>query len=379
MNSDKEPVSELKVAMIGGGSGGHLFPAIATAHAMLLQHPNTGFLFLVSHRSVDSRVMLSGNLPGDRVEVRSYITLPDNQNSVRRLLMLPEALRAFREAGKALRDFRPDVAVGVGALASVPGVLAASRLRIPIALMEQNARPGKANRFLAKRARITIAGMPFSSRFSQDWPGELIVTGTPVRSQIVDLYGQSICRSAERPHLLILGGSQGSHSVNRLVLEALADERCVPSDWQIIHQTGEAQVREVASQYEQRGRTAIVLSFLPNLPELLARATLVISRSGAGTLQELACAGLPSILVPFSRAAGDHQLVNARHFAAAGAAEIIEETHDDAAQQLRILMNRLIAEPDLRLRYSENIRKFARPDAAAESARILIQLAQRTL
>ncbi len=365
----------LKIAMIGGGSGGHLFPAIAIAEEILRQAPHAEILFLVSQRPIDAKIMSSGNLPQDRVTVQTYIRLTSDQKPVRRISMLMESWQAWQRAGKALREFRPDVVLGVGALASVPGVLAASRLRIPIAIMEQNALPGKANRILAKRARVTMAGMPFSSEYAERWPCELIVTGTPVRSQIAALSARTVTDSTERPRLLILGGSQGSHSVNRLVLEAFADERCVPSDWHIVHQTGESQIREVTAQYERRGRTATVLSFIPDLCQQLAQATFVISRSGAGTLQELACAGLPSILIPFSRSAGQHQLLNARQMSAAGAAELVEETDEDAGKQLRMLINRFVGEPDLRARFSRNIRKFARPNAAAECVSILLRLA----
>ncbi len=174
-----------------------------------------------------------------------------------------------------------------------------------------------------------------------------------------------------RSRLLILGGSQGSASVNRLVLEALADEHCVPSDWQIIHQTGESQVTQVAAEYARRGRTATVLSFLPNLPELLATATVVVSRGGAGTLQELACAGTPAILIPFSHAAANHQLANAQRLAASGAAALIEETSEDAGLQLRQLLNSLVNSPQIREKYRIGIRQFAAPDAADVSARLI--------
>jgi len=374
---DHVTAPSLKIAMIGGGSGGHLFPAIAIAEALLRQAPDSEILFLVSQRPIDAKIMSSGNLPKDRAKVQTYIRLTSEQKPVRRISMLMESWQAWQRAGKALRDFRPDVVLGVGAFASVPGVLAASRLRIPAAIMEQNAVPGKANRVLAKRARVTMAGMPFLSQYAERWPSELIVTGTPVRSQIATLSERTIIEPTARPRLLILGGSQGSHSVNRLVLEAFADERCVPSDWHIVHQTGESQVREVAAQYDRRGRTATVLSFIPDLCQQLAQATLVISRSGAGTLQELACAGLPSILIPFSRSASQHQLMNARQMSAAGAAELVEETDEDAGKQLRLLINRFVGDPDLRARFSRNIRKFARPNAAAECVSILMRIADR--
>jgi UDP-N-acetylglucosamine--N-acetylmuramyl-(pentapeptide) pyrophosphoryl-undecaprenol N-acetylglucosamine transferase len=195
-----------------------------------------------------------------------------------------------------------------------------------------------------------------------------------VRTSIADLCKQTEAPVLKRQRLLILGGSQGSSSVNRLVLEALADERCVPSDWEIIHQTGEAQVTQVAAEYARRGRTATVLSFLPNLPELLASSTIVISRGGAGTLQELACAGLPSILIPFSHAASNHQYANAEFLQRSGAARVVDETDADAGRSLRRQLNELIGNREVRHALQLSIRQFARPEAAIISAGRILDL-----
>ncbi len=375
MTSDAAPEHPLKISMIGGGSGGHLFPAIAVAHSILREHPDARIQFLVSHRAIDLKILQSAGWPNSQIDVYPYVKLPQRDGSIGRLLMVSEMWRSFRQAKRLLTVFSPNVAIGVGAMASVPGVIAASRLSVPIALMEQNTLPGKANRTLARRAKLILAGLPFDERYSDDWPCEISVTGTPVREQISSLFNRDPSSLNERPRLLILGGSQGSRSVNRLVLEALSDEHCVPSDWQIVHQTGQSQVEEVSAEYARHGRTATVLSFLPDLPQQLKVATVVISRAGAGTLQELACAGLPSILIPFSKSANDHQRLNAMCFQAADSAALVLETDDDAGTQLREVLNTLVAQPELRQRYSTNIRTFARPEAASKSAEIIRNLA----
>ncbi len=367
-----------RVAFIGGGSGGHLFPAVAVCHALLRKNPSTRFLFLTSHRTVDQQVLKSSGLPPGCFELLPYASMPGQHSRLSQILRAPEVFRSFWLARKALLRFQPQVVIGVGASASVAGVIAANQLRIPVALMEQNTVPGKATQLLARRAKITLAGLPFQDSAAGHWHSPLTVTGTPVRTLISDLAAQPERTSNGRSRLLILGGSQGSASVNKLVLAALADEHCVPSDWQIIHQTGEAQVTQVTAEYARRGRTATVLSFLPNLPELLATATVVISRAGAGTLQELACAGLPAILIPFSRAASNHQLENARYFASRGAAALIEETDEDAGLQLRHHLNEFAEDPALLTRYQSAIRQLAKPDAANVSAEIIAQLVSST-
>lgn len=374
MKADESRSPELRLVFIGGGSGGHLFPAIAVCEAILRQHHNVRLLFLSSHRSVDAQILRKSSLDPDIVRVIPYASMPGRSGRLGQLLMLPGTIRSFRIAKRAMRQFRPHVAIGVGAAASVPGIIAASRMNIPVVLMEQNTVPGKATRLLAPRAAVTLAGLPFESTYQTTWPGEVQITGTPVRSSIAQLYQRTDSSAQKRQRLLILGGSQGSFSVNRLVLEALADERCVPSDWEIIHQTGETQVKQVAAEYARRGRTATVLSFLPNLPELLASATVVISRGGAGTLQELACAGLPSILIPFSHAASNHQYANAEFLQRSGAATLVKETDADAGLTLRRQLNELIGHPEVRQSLHTSIRQFARPEAAAISAQKILDL-----
>lgn len=369
-----DPSPGIRLAFVGGGSGGHLFPAVAVSDAVIKLHGDARFLFLISHRPIDARLLATAEWLSDCAQIQPYFRMPQRDGILCQVGRIPQWLNAYRVAKDALRKFRPHVAVGVGAAASVPGMLAARTLGIPLALMEQNTVPGKATRLLSRRVTITLAGMPFEDAVARRWPGTLQVTGTPIRPAISELWHRDT-RPAQRCRLLILGGSQGSASVNRLILEAFADENCVPSDWEIIHQTGESQVRQIAAEYARRGRTATVLPFLPNLPELLATAALVVSRSGAGTLQELACGGVPSILIPFSQAAANHQFANARLLEENGAAVIVDETEDNAGLQLRHRLNELIRDPQLRQRYRTQIRCFAHPDAAAVSAGIVCRLA----
>ncbi|MFN9718762.1 MAG: UDP-N-acetylglucosamine--N-acetylmuramyl-(pentapeptide) pyrophosphoryl-undecaprenol N-acetylglucosamine transferase [Planctomycetota bacterium] len=384
-------MSQLRVAVIGGGSGGHLFPAIAVVQEILKQHPDTAALFLTSRRPIDAHVLASVGWPttapdpadsgmasrpvAGRVAVEPYIAIPRSHGNLSRLAMLPGVSRAYLRARKRLQSFAPHLVIGCGAMASLPGVYAAHRRHIPITLMEQNVVPGQAIRMLARFAILTQAGLPFLSEYSERWPGEILVTGTPVRAAIAELAASDRRQDhGSRPKLLILGGSQGSRSVNRLTLEALADERLIPSDWEIVHQTGEAHVAEVAAEYARHGRMASVRSFLPDLPQQLATATIAISRAGAGTLQELSCAGVPSILIPFSHAANDHQQSNATCLAERRAAIMIDEQTEDAGSQLRTLLMELISSSTQRDRLSAGIREFARPTAARDFATRLLHL-----
>ena len=364
----------LRVAMIGGGSGGHLFPAIAVAQHMLGQDPETRVLFLVSHRTIDTCVLASVGWPDERVKVQPYVSLKSGSGVTSSLSMIPSALRAIRAARLALTAFHADVVVGVGAFASVPGVIAASRRKIPIALMEQNSVPGRATRLLAKRAAVTIAGLPFEPRYAKSWPGQLKGIGTPVRRAIADLAGQRAESNAAGRQLLILGGSQGASSVNRLVLDALADGNCLSSEWSIVHQTGESEFESVAREYARAGQPARVVPFLSDMPLELSRTSIAVSRAGAVTLQELACAGVPSILIPLSSAAHGHQMQNARCATADGGAMIVDATDKYAARQLKEMLRNLVSQPSVRERMSTAIRQSARPDAAAQVTAVIRNL-----
>jgi UDP-N-acetylglucosamine--N-acetylmuramyl-(pentapeptide) pyrophosphoryl-undecaprenol N-acetylglucosamine transferase len=365
----------LRCLIAGGGSGGHLFPAIAVVRQLQRTHIDARFLFHVSTRPVDCQVLAAAGFPTKHVSVKKSVRLPSIEIPMSRWAMLPSLWKSYRLARAAIHDFRPHVVIGCGALASVPTVYAASGGRTPIVLMEQNSFPGAATRWLARRARLTLAGLPFDPLVASRWPTPLKVIGTPIRPEISALFDHLDQKNSHVAKLLILGGSQGSQSVNRLILEALADEHCVPSDWQIVHQTGTAQVEEVAAEYARRGRTARVVSFLDDLPQQLASATVVVSRGGAGTIQELACAGVPTILIPFRKAAADHQMMNARCLAAQAAVIVIDEVVDDAGLQLRHHLNDLIRRPPLREKLTEGIRTFARPFAAAEAAAAILQVA----
>ena len=367
----------LRVAMIGGGSGGHLFPAIAVAQYLLGQNRETRVLFLVSHRTIDTQVLASVGWPDERMQVQPYVSLKSGSSVTSRISMIPSALRAMRAARLALTEFKPHVAVGVGAFASVPGVIAASRRKIPIALMEQNSVPGRATRLLAKRAEVTIAGLPFEARYGDNWPSRLEVIGTPVRRAIADLAGRRAAPTRGRPRLLILGGSQGARAVNRLVLDALSDGRCLPPEWSIVHQTGESEFESITHEYARLGQSAKVVSFLADMPSELARASIAVSRAGAVTLQELACAGVPAILIPLSSAAHGHQIQNARFMAVDGGAMIVDETDERAAGKLKEMLKTLTAESSVRDCMRAAIRESARPDAAAQVAAVISELVRR--
>lgn len=367
--------TSLRIAFIGGGSGGHLFPAIAIAQELRSQDTESRFLFLTSHRAVDQQVLDASGLSEIEAQVVPYASLSSKRGLWNSAMRLNSLWRSFREARRCLKAFRPDVVVGLGAMASVPGVVAASRLSLPIMLLEQNCLPGKATRMLARRAQLTVFGLPAADDRRQHWASPVQTCGTPVRVGIRELAEMPIGVIPERKRILILGGSQGSHSVNQIVATAFDDGLKLPPKWDIVHQTGEPQVAAIRDQYRRCGIAARVEAFLSDMPSELAAASIAVSRAGAVTIQELACAGLPSILIPLSSAADNHQFFNARLLARSGAAFAIDEKKADAVSTFRSSLEILLSEPDQCQRMAHAIRSLATPNAAIEIAGLLRDVA----
>jgi len=368
-------MSALRVAFVGGGSGGHLFPAIAIAEELLRQNGECRFLFLTSHRMVDRRVLESSNLPVTRTLVMPYVQLSSQSGFFRAAVRLPSLWRSFRQARLELQSFQPDVVVGLGAMASVPGVVAADRMSLPVVLLEQNCLPGRATRFLAHRATFTVFGLPVSDELTHNWPSQFRTCGTPVRTAICDLARTFSSNTSSRRRLLILGGSQGSHSVNQIVAETLCGGAQIPSDWEIVHQTGDADVMSLRDRYRRQGIPVRVEAFLTDVGRELATAGLVISRAGAVTLQELACAGVPTILIPLSTVADNHQWLNAKLLERSGAAILVDENQANARIFCGKAIEDLVSNEALRHRMAESIRGLATPQATKEIIRLLIEVA----
>jgi len=234
--------------------------------------------------------------------------------------------RAILASARRIREFRPDVLVGVGGYGTVPPVIAATSLGLPYVLLEQNVKPGKANRFLAPgAARIYVQWAQARSAF----PGcgsKIVVTGSPLRKQMRRVPREQALRrfglDATRPTLAVVGGSQGAEALNRGVVEALDG---TASKIQIIHVTGKSQVDAVRDAYAAKGARAVVVDFVSDMDSLYSAADLVVSRAGAMAIAELAAFGTPSVLVPISKSSGDHQRENARAAAKSGGAILLEE------------------------------------------------------
>jgi len=302
----------------GGGTGGHLFPGIAIADEVLGRNSLNRVLFIGTERGLEKKILGRMGYPLQFLKVEGLKGRGALQTAAA-LLKIPGSLVA---SFRIIRDFCPDIVIGVGGYASGPAVLAARLMGVKTAIAEQNAFPGLTNRILGRFAeRIFLA---FSA--SERWfpKSRSRVTGNPIRAAFFEEKTEDR-KKDRRFTLLIFGGSQGAHAINRIVSEALDDLLPLKEQLRFIHQTGEKDREIVAAAYSERGFEAEVSPFIVDMASAYRSADLLVCRAGATSIAEIAAGGKAAILIPFPFAAADHQTRNAEVLAGAGAAEMIPE------------------------------------------------------
>ncbi len=360
-----------RIVLTGGISGGHTFPLVAVARSLRKRFPEgVEFLFIGSHGRFESTSMAEEGIP-----VRYVLT-----GKWRRYFSLQNLIDPFKVPVGFIQTlwhlfvFMPDAVFAKGGSASVPVVLAAWVYRIPVLIHDSDAVAGRANRFLSHFAtRIAIAYPSARNFFPKE---KTVLTGNPVREEI--FLGDSVRAgshfglSSEKPTLLILGGSQGAHTLNKAILGILPS--LLEKNIQVIHQTGEKHYADIVASVAAYGLKVGESGYVPRaflaveeLADAFAVATLVISRAGAGSIAELAALGKPSLLVPLIGAANDEQRMNAYDVAALGGALVLEEPNLGEHILLEKI-SELLADAELRKAMGEKLRTFAHPDAAEKIA-----------
>jgi UDP-N-acetylglucosamine--N-acetylmuramyl-(pentapeptide) pyrophosphoryl-undecaprenol N-acetylglucosamine transferase len=356
--------SNLRVVVAGGGTGGHLYPALAIAEAIREAAPGAQVQFLGSSHGLEARVLPER---GERVWLLETARLR-GLGPLSALRSLGLLQRAIRQARKLLVDFAPHVVVGVGGYASAAGLAAAAMLGIPRAIHEQNAVPGWTNRVGARLSHRVYAS--FDASASSLPSRRLLVVGNPVRRAVAERKSRA-CDPQPHPelHVLVMGGSQGARFLNEQApgtLAELARTRAV----EVLHQTGEREAALVEERYRRLGLRAEVVPFITDMGAAYAWADVAICRAGASTVAELAAVGLPAVLVPFPHAAGDHQTANATTFARLGGGFVVQQRDWAASEVARKLAG--LDRAALHQR-AVSARSLARPDAAAVLVKDLLQ------
>ncbi len=358
----------IRILFTGGGTGGHLFPAVATAQAFKEKFPGCSIFFVGTKRKVDERSLAAYGFEFENI--RCYGLKGKNPiELLKALCILP---LSYVQALKIIRGFRPDIIVGVGGYVTGPVVAAGKSLGIPSVIHEQNSVPGLANRKLGQLVDRVCLSLPDSG---DAFPAEKIVyTGNPVRKNILELAAFVPPEHTGKKTILVLGGSQGAHGVNRLVIEALTSlSGQVLSGIRVIHQTGEADVEMVEKAYKTKDIEAEVRPFFKQMHDVYGQADLLVSRAGATTLSELAVLGKPALLVPYPFAADNHQEKNSDYYVAGGGARKYNEK-EVTGKELASEIVQLIVDEEKLKNMGNAMRQLAFPDAAEKIVACCLQL-----
>jgi UDP-N-acetylglucosamine--N-acetylmuramyl-(pentapeptide) pyrophosphoryl-undecaprenol N-acetylglucosamine transferase len=344
----------MKMLLAGGGTGGHLFPAVALAQRLLETDATAQVLFVGTAAGIEATVLPELGLPLATIQISGIA----GRGWLERLRIAPALLKSVRQSLHILKQFQPDVVVGVGGYASGPALLAARLSGIPFLIHEQNAEFGLTNRFLARWAkRICLSFPPGKGRPLP--PERTIVTGNPVRRGMTAV---GPIPAGDRT-LLVFGGSRGAQAINNILVATLPALKQLCPDLRIIHQTGSVDYQRIAAAYTALGLSTADLSpFLHDMTTAYAQAHLVLCRAGATTLAELTTTGRPAILIPYPFAAADHQTANARILADQGAALLLPQSELTAATLAPLLGNLLNDRPTL-LRMAQSARALGQPSA----------------
>lgn len=363
-----------KIIISGGGTGGHIFPAIAIANALKKLDPATEILF----------VGASGRMEMEKVPAEGYKIIGleiqgIQRKSILKNVMFPIKLAlSIRKALEVIKDFKPDAAVGVGGYASGPLLYAASIKKVPYLIQEQNSYAGVTNKWLGKKAKkICVAFDGMEKFFPFD---KIIKTGNPIRRDSVNIAGKHMQAlelyklSAFKKTILITGGSLGARTLNNSIMAGL--DKIIAADVQVVWQTGKVYYKDIMEKLGENYHPDIrIVEFLNRMDLAYAAADVIISRAGAGTIAELCAVKKPVILVPSPNVAEDHQTKNALALVQEQAAVFVADR--DAEAKLVDKALELLNDKETQRKLSENIGKLALPDADEVIAKEVLKLAGR--
>jgi UDP-N-acetylglucosamine--N-acetylmuramyl-(pentapeptide) pyrophosphoryl-undecaprenol N-acetylglucosamine transferase len=352
----------MRVIVAGGGTGGHVIPALAIAQELRSCY-DAEVMFVGTPRGIEKRLVPAAGYPLQLIEVGAL----NHVNLATRLKTMTDLPRALMASAKIIRKFAPDVMIGVGGYASGPAMMMGGLLRIPTIAFEPNVVPGFANRLIARTVKAAAVQFETTCKYFHNCQ----VTGVPVRREFFHVPPRP--RDAQ-PTLLVFGGSQGAHAINQAVLEALPKLAGALPGLTILHQTGEKDYVDAQAIYLKQMIPAEVSPFIDDMPGAFARADLVLCRSGASTVAEITAAGKPAIFVPLPTAADDHQRHNADVLVAGNAARLLPQAAL-STERLVAEISSLLGDRVLLGNMATAARGFAHPDAAARIAEMAARLA----
>lgn len=364
----------MKVVVSGGGTGGHIYPALALIRMIKEKHPETSFLYIGTEAGLESKLVTREEIPFRTIEITGF----KRSISMENVKTVMRFLKGVSECKKMLREFKPDVVIGTGGYVCGPVVYAASKLGIPTIIHEQNSVPGLTNKFLSKYVdKIAICFQEAEMFFPKE---KVVLTGNPRASEVVNAKSSGILSefglTNDKKTVLIFGGSRGARPINEAVIQALPT--IADRTYQVLYITGEVHYNQVQSEIEKVGKpkNVAIAPFIYNMPDVLVESDLVLSRAGATTLAELTALGVPSILVPSPYVTNNHQEKNARSLTDHQAASLLHEKDLAAETLIKQLDAILLDENELKM-MKRAAEKLGIKDASDRLYKVMLQLTEK--
>ena len=354
---------KLKVLMSGGGTGGHIFPAVAIAQEIQKRFPDAEFLFIGANGKMEMEKVPQAGFKIEGLNIAGF----DRGNLLANINLPFKVISSLLKARKIIKEFQPDFAVGTGGFASGPALFIAARMGIPTFIQEQNSLPGKTNIFNAKKAKTVFTAYPNMEKFFHGT--KTLFLGNPIRKNIItdiidsDLAKEKLGLEKEKLTILSVGGSLGSRTLNNGWKENI--NKVLEKDYQLIWQTGKLDYKNILEETKDiHSRNIQIVEFIKNMEMAYSAADVIVSRAGAIAISELAIAKKPVLLVPFPFAAEDHQTKNAQTLVDKNAAKMVKDT--EMKDKFWNTLSEICENEDLRTEMAQNLDFFAKPKATEE-------------
>lgn len=356
----------MRAILSGGGTGGHIYPAVAIAKEIRKQYRDAEILFIGTERGLERSIVPKEGFTLSTIKVRGF----ERKLSLGNVLAVTESFTSLFRVSKIIREFKPDIVIGTGGYVCGSVLLAAALMNVPTLIHEQNAFPGVTNKILAKLVDVVAVNFAEAKKYFPK-NDKVKVTGNPIRSDMLSISRDEGLKefgfSGDLPVVFVVGGSRGAKRLNESVL--LMAKQCLSrKNFQMLHMTGETQYDDIMKKYNSEGiamdtKYLSVMPYLHNMPHALAASDIIISRCGASTLSEITALGKPSILIPYPYATDNHQEYNARALEKNGAAVVILE-RDLSADLLYSEVADMLNKPEKVDRMKMKSRELGRSDAA---------------
>ncbi|WP_226087322.1 undecaprenyldiphospho-muramoylpentapeptide beta-N-acetylglucosaminyltransferase [Mesobacillus sp. S13] len=364
----------MKIAVSGGGTGGHIYPALALIREIQKRDENVEFLYIGTEKGLESKLVPREKIPFKSIHITGFKRKISFEN-VKTVLRF---LKGVRDSKKMLKEFKPDVVIGTGGYVCGPVVYAAAKMGIPTIVHEQNSVPGLTNKFLSRYVdKIAICFEEARQFFPEQ---KVVLTGNPRASEVLGQDGVKGRLSAglklKIPTVLVFGGSRGARPINEAVVKSLAELSGKP--YQVLYVTGDVHFEDVRKEVELVGNpdNVIIKPFIHNMPEVLSGVDLTVARAGATTLAELTSLGIPSILIPSPYVTDNHQEKNARALSENGAAKLLLEK-DLTGPKLVESIDQILGRDEKLAEMKKAAKKLGIPDAAQRLYRLMEELANK--